>query len=372
MARLPATHLGEMISIPVVVTPEFSHVGIVPDDASGWRVFSGFSRLYPQGMLFRCQPENNEPGRWRLRDTETTATHRLRAPFAVLDAEQLVGEPQVAGEFLQQVDAEAGAALEQRAVLPRRLHRRNILEVELKQGVRKVRSHREWTILSYSVFQRCKDPGAIDIRNPNQGAGKRETPEKTRRPTATSGTIPTCENPVARPGSEPGTPWWEASAARAQRLACSPPAKVNRGSIPGRVAPNFRKFGIVPDDAACRRGFLGYLPFPPSLRSGAAPYVASPPSALKPMMLRAAHIFSLTSFTSVFRADEGKARYVATLNARGGKRDIPEKTRRPAALFDTIPTCENSGTTQLTIEPRSPWWETSSLTTKPQRSYQAR
>ncbi|KAJ8880585.1 hypothetical protein PR048_017055 [Dryococelus australis] len=29
-------------------------------------------------------------------------------------------------------------------------------------------------------------------------------PEKTRRPTASSGTIPTCENPVSRPGTEPG------------------------------------------------------------------------------------------------------------------------------------------------------------------------
>ncbi|KAJ8870037.1 hypothetical protein PR048_029048 [Dryococelus australis] len=36
------------------------------------------------------------------------------------------------------------------------------------------------------------------------GRGKREIPEKTRRPTASSGTIPTCENPVTRPGIEPG------------------------------------------------------------------------------------------------------------------------------------------------------------------------
>ncbi|KAJ8875080.1 hypothetical protein PR048_022971 [Dryococelus australis] len=41
--------------------------------------------------------------------------------------------------------------------------------------------------------------------------GKREIPEKTRRLTASSGTIPTCENPVTRPGIEPGLSWWEAS-----------------------------------------------------------------------------------------------------------------------------------------------------------------
>ncbi|KAJ8867225.1 hypothetical protein PR048_031023 [Dryococelus australis] len=37
-----------------------------------------------------------------------------------------------------------------------------------------------------------------------KGRGKREIPEKTRPPTASSGTIPTCENPVTRPGIEPG------------------------------------------------------------------------------------------------------------------------------------------------------------------------
>ncbi|KAJ8882393.1 hypothetical protein PR048_014201 [Dryococelus australis] len=48
------------------------------------------------------------------------------------------------------------------------------------------------------------------------GRGKREIPEKTRRPTASSGTILTCENPVIRPGIKPGSPWWEASVLIAQ------------------------------------------------------------------------------------------------------------------------------------------------------------
>ncbi|KAJ8867792.1 hypothetical protein PR048_031597 [Dryococelus australis] len=46
--------------------------------------------------------------------------------------------------------------------------------------------------------------------------GKREIPEKTRRPTVSSGAIPTCENPVSRPEIEPGSPWWEASGLAAQ------------------------------------------------------------------------------------------------------------------------------------------------------------
>ncbi|KAJ8868971.1 hypothetical protein PR048_030512 [Dryococelus australis] len=47
-------------------------------------------------------------------------------------------------------------------------------------------------------------------------AGKREIPEKTRRLTASSGTIPTCESPVTREGIEPGSPWREASVLTAQ------------------------------------------------------------------------------------------------------------------------------------------------------------
>ncbi|KAJ8866633.1 hypothetical protein PR048_032493 [Dryococelus australis] len=53
--------------------------------------------------------------------------------------------------------------------------------------------------------------------------GKRQTPEKTRRPATSSGTIPTCENPgVTWPGIEPGSSWWEAS-----RLTAKPPRPLN-------------------------------------------------------------------------------------------------------------------------------------------------
>ncbi|KAJ8881826.1 hypothetical protein PR048_018312 [Dryococelus australis] len=50
------------------------------------------------------------------------------------------------------------------------------------------------------------------------------------------------------------------------------------------------------------------------------------------------------------------------------KREIPEKTRRPAASFDTIPTCENPGTTPPGIGPDSSRVEGEySLTTTPLR-----
>ncbi|KAJ8874028.1 hypothetical protein PR048_024868 [Dryococelus australis] len=44
-SSLLASHLGEPGSIPGRVTPGFSHVEIVPDDAAGRRVFSGISHL---------------------------------------------------------------------------------------------------------------------------------------------------------------------------------------------------------------------------------------------------------------------------------------------------------------------------------------
>ncbi|KAJ8865919.1 hypothetical protein PR048_033442 [Dryococelus australis] len=60
-----------------------------------------------------------------------------------------------------------------------------------------------------------------------KGRGKREIPRKPRRPTASSGTIPTREKAVARPGIEPDSPWWEASRLTTQ-LSWTPP-KCGRG-----------------------------------------------------------------------------------------------------------------------------------------------
>ncbi|KAJ8895369.1 hypothetical protein PR048_000701 [Dryococelus australis] len=69
-----------------------------------------------------------------------------------------------------------------------------------------------------------------------RGGGNGRSQRKTRRPTASSGTIPTCENPVTRPGIEPGSPWWEASRLTAQRpwpLFAEQPASflARRGAI---------------------------------------------------------------------------------------------------------------------------------------------
>ncbi|KAJ8880930.1 hypothetical protein PR048_017403 [Dryococelus australis] len=59
-----------------------------------------------------------------------------------------------------------------------------------------------------------------------KGRGKREIPEKTRRPAALSGTIPACENPgVTRPGIEPDL---------------APASKANRAPFPAKSLPDLR------------------------------------------------------------------------------------------------------------------------------------
>ncbi|KAJ8872982.1 hypothetical protein PR048_026598 [Dryococelus australis] len=53
----------------------------------------------------------------------------------------------------------------------------------------------------------------------NKGEEETEDPEKSRRPSSSSATIPKCENlGMAQPGTKPGSPWWEAS-----RLTAQPP-----------------------------------------------------------------------------------------------------------------------------------------------------
>ncbi|KAJ8866269.1 hypothetical protein PR048_032112 [Dryococelus australis] len=65
--------------------------------------------------------------------------------------------------------------------------------------------------------------------------GKREIPEKTRRPTASSGTIPTCESPVTRPGIEPGSPWGEKGGAKSPGVI---PLPLASSPLPGGGGTN--------------------------------------------------------------------------------------------------------------------------------------
>ncbi|KAJ8876780.1 hypothetical protein PR048_021227 [Dryococelus australis] len=67
--------------------------------------------------------------------------------------------------------------------------------------------------------------------------------------------------------------------------------------------------------------------------------------------------------TKVKRGQDGATQE----SKRRGKREISEKTRRPAASSGTVPTCENPGAIPPGLEPGSQRWEASSLTTILQR-----
>ncbi|KAJ8866420.1 hypothetical protein PR048_032263, partial [Dryococelus australis] len=77
-----------------------------------------------------------------------------------------------------------------------------------------------WDVGQQIALIICAVQSRIQVSNSSagmQGLRKREIPEKTRRPEASSSTIPTCENQgVTRLGIEPGSLWWKASSLTAQ------------------------------------------------------------------------------------------------------------------------------------------------------------
>ncbi|KAJ8872856.1 hypothetical protein PR048_026472 [Dryococelus australis] len=163
-----------------------------------------------------------------------------------------------------------------------------------------------------------------------KGRGKREIPEKTYRPTASSGTIPTYENPVTRPGIKPGSPWWEASVLIAQPpwphyCSYAPPTSCSIGTASLSLgAPSISHVGIVPDDAAGRQVFWGNLPFHPPFNSGAAP-CSQPSSALMTSLLRAVKISPLqfTNFANSFCGEvHFKRAFVSPATLRGYSRNL--------------------------------------------------
>ncbi|KAJ8897022.1 hypothetical protein PR048_002368 [Dryococelus australis] len=81
------------------------------------------------------------------------------------------------------------------------------------------------------------------------GRGKRAIPEKTRRPTASFGRIPTCGNPVTRPGIEPGSPCL-AVLETGRAVFCSPWFNDWAWSVLGRVTAKARRQdGVIPHSA---------------------------------------------------------------------------------------------------------------------------
>ncbi|KAJ8872330.1 hypothetical protein PR048_025934 [Dryococelus australis] len=246
--------------------------------------------------------------------------------------------------------------------------------------------------------------------------GKREIPENTLRPTASSGTIPTCENSVTRPGIEPGLrPPLELSPSLGLLfLTCvhvGQPNALDSGFIhidptPGEI--NVRTF-LFP----LRRPRIGcFFEWGTAITTTAhfSPVESAAENALYLQQDTPALLHCITSLLhthldslpwtmkkiSAARSFPNRSRFFFTRNApqckvsasediwaalntevsradevwnsagmKGrGKREISDKTRRPTASSGTISTCENP-VTRPGIEPGSPWWKASGLTAPP-------
>ncbi|KAJ8879933.1 hypothetical protein PR048_020554 [Dryococelus australis] len=127
-------------------------------------------------------------------------------------------------------------------------------------------------------------------------------------------------------------------------LDYSPPNRADRfDSRRGRY-PNFRSWESCRTMPLVGGGFLGDLPFPPPLCSGAAPY---PPRFI---------LIGLQDHD--VRSRPNLSNPLSSAGMQRGKLGNPRGIQ---------PTCENPGATTLGIEAGPPRWEASSLTTTPPR-----
>ncbi|KAJ8866242.1 hypothetical protein PR048_032085 [Dryococelus australis] len=127
-----------------------------------------------------------------------------------------------------------------------------------------------------------------------------------------------------------------------QEMACSDVARLPTSRI--GFNPQLGHSWIIARgnrDGRCRwsAGFIGELPFTPPFHSGAAQY--SP------------HFTLTVSQYKTLKRGIALLNWLSILHGGGGKREIPDKTRRPMASSVTIPTSDNPGVTQLGIKPGS-------------------
>ncbi|KAJ8893565.1 hypothetical protein PR048_006164 [Dryococelus australis] len=127
-----------------------------------------------------------------------------------------------------------------------------------------------------------------------------------------------------------------------ERIARSPPTKTNRVQSPVG-SPDFRKWESCRTMPVGRRFFFRGTPVSPALT-----------------ILRRSILTSIAPIGFQDLVVKSCQNIFTHLN-------IPEKTRRPATSSGTIPTCEKPGANSPGMESVSPWWEASSLITKPPR-----
>ncbi|KAJ8876098.1 hypothetical protein PR048_024007 [Dryococelus australis] len=306
------SHLGEPGSIPSGVTPDFSPLGIVPDDAVGRLVFSGISR-FPRPFipallhapltlkdwcwcLWHYQMDRTTPpsayelhintlaegGRYRSWQSE-----RPRAPGGGHRSARRLHAPNGAGGGNKSI-ASGGAEWQQLRYLRgdkklaanevRHLNSQNALSIE-----RSFAQPGEITASRSLTLSLC----GIETTSLSFLSYVMQTADDERR-----------ENMFSYNRGHDYSISYFVEATVAGRLACSPSTKANRVKSPAR---SLRIFATENRAGRCRcsgggGGFLMDLPFPPPFHYGAAPYShQSPSSALKTSLLRAAQISSLIS-----------------------------------------------------------------------------
>ncbi|KAJ8870348.1 hypothetical protein PR048_029369 [Dryococelus australis] len=242
-----------------------------------------------------------------------------------------------------------------------------------------------------------------------KGRGKRDIPEKIHLRAASSGATPTCEiSGMTRPGIESGSSWWEAGSLTAQ-----PPrphltyastdvrgqnARAGERETPDKTPPTSGICTLV-DVRQCAwgRAVVQWLDYTAPTKANQnfsrvknmqpVGWVFSGVSPVSPAILNSFQPSpgpqqSFSAVLDTCAEDEDEVYFFSSLGSQlchrrgeggeapergsggGGKQDIPERTRRPAASSGTIPACENPGATPTEIEPGSPRWEASSLATR--------
>ncbi|KAJ8867380.1 hypothetical protein PR048_031181 [Dryococelus australis] len=155
---------------------------------------------------------------------------------------------------------------------------------------------------------------------------------------------------------------WSASGRAVSLLASD---QGEPGLIPGRLTPGFSHVGIVADDAAGRRVFLGYLPLPPVL---SFPHY----SVLTSITLFGSQDLAVQSYPNLFTHSLlflNEVRMEQRRNARAEETGDHRENPLTSGIVRHDFHLRKSGVTRPGIEPGLPWWEASSLTAQSPRPH---
>ncbi|KAJ8868657.1 hypothetical protein PR048_030196 [Dryococelus australis] len=340
--NLLASHLGKVGSIPSRVTPGFLQVGIVPDNFAVLPNVTVAKKASCRIGIVR--PRNSKP--------------KGRRSLSVLCRRVF-----------------SGISLFPHPCIPALLHSHFISPSSALKTLLLRATH-------ISQLNSTKPTRAGEVNA--AWRGKREIPEETRRPTASSGTVPNLRelNPLRLARSSEPMRAIEVSMARRQNGRAgeagdlrylsrgSPHAKVRewpgRGSNPIRLEI---RHNLCPFEYS-GQGWSTKVDFKSTYSTAYQLYtiIINEIRCTTSLKLKesAVHKVGSSSDESSLRRTPTKLFEIFEAHKQRhgrGEREILEKTRRPSASSSKIPTYENSRATSPGIEPGLPRWETSSLTT---------